>query len=91
LSGGLLLQRHLTGGESRKDTTMINKISAVLTAVLILGSASVAAAATSHKRARHHGYVPRGQLMLLENVPARLADADMKAAINFQSNWNVSY
>ncbi len=70
---------------------MINKISAVLTVVLILGSASVASAATSHKPVRHHGYAPRGRLMLLENVPARAAAADMKAAINFQSNWNVSY
>ena len=35
---------------------MINKISAALTAVLILGSASVASAATAHKPVRHHGY-----------------------------------
>jgi hypothetical protein len=69
---------------------MINKISAVLTAVLILGSASVASAATIHKPLRHYGYAPRGQLLLLENVPARAA-ADINAAVNFQSNWNVSY
>jgi hypothetical protein len=68
---------------------MINKISAVLTIVLSLGSASVASAATSHQR--HHGYAPRGQLMLLENVPAKAAAADMKAAVNFQNNWNISY
>ena len=52
---------------------MINKISAVLTAVLILGSASVASAATTHKLVRHHGFAPRGQLMLLENGPTRAA------------------
>ena len=79
------------GGESRKDATMINKISAVLTAVLILGSASVASAATTHKLVRHHGYAPRGQLMLLENGPTRAAVAEMNAAVHFQSNWNVSY
>ncbi len=70
---------------------MINKISAVLTAALILGSASVASAAATHKLARHHGYAPRGQLMLLENVQARAAAADTKAAVHFQNNWNVSY
>jgi hypothetical protein len=70
---------------------MINKIFAVLTAVLILGSASGASAATTHKQVRHHGYAPRGQLMFLENVPARAAAAGMDAAVNFQSNWNVSY
>jgi hypothetical protein len=80
-----------TGGESRKDTTMINKISAVLTAVLILGSASVASAATTHTPVRHHGNAPRGQLMLLENIRARAPAADTNAAIHFQSNWNVSY
>jgi hypothetical protein len=69
---------------------MINKISAVLTAALILGSASVASAATTHKQVRHHGYAPRGRLMFLENVPARAA-AELNAAVNFQSNWNVSY
>jgi hypothetical protein len=52
---------------------MINKISAVLTVVLILGSAPVASAATRHGPVRHHGYAPRGQLTLLENVPARAA------------------
>ena len=70
---------------------MINKIFAVLTIVLSLGSASVASAATSPKPVRHHGYAPRGQLMLLENVPTRAAVADMNAAVHFQNNWNVSY
>ena len=70
---------------------MINKISAVLAAVLILASAPVASAATTYKPVRHHGYAPRGQLMLLENVAGRTAAADMKAAVNFQSNWDISY
>lgn len=70
---------------------MINKISDVLTIVLIVGSASVASAATAQKPVRHQGYAPRDQFMLLENVPARTAAADMKAAVHFQSNWNVSY
>jgi hypothetical protein len=70
---------------------MINKISAVLTIVLSLGYASVASAATSPKPVRHHGYAPRGRLMLLENVAGRAAAADMKAAVNFQSNWDISY
>jgi hypothetical protein len=70
---------------------MINKISAALTAVLILGSASVASAATTYKPVRHRGYAPRGQLMLLENVRVRTPVADANAAVHFQSNWNVSY
>jgi hypothetical protein len=68
---------------------MINKISTLVTAVLILGSASVASAATIHKPVRHHGYAPRGQLMLLESAPARAAA--INAALHFQNNWNVSY
>jgi hypothetical protein len=35
---------------------MINKISAVLTAVLIFGSASAVSAATIHRPVRHPGY-----------------------------------
>ena len=70
---------------------MINKTSTALTAVLILGSASVASAATTYKPVRHHGYAPRGQLMLLENVRARAAAVDTNAAVRFQSNWDVSY
>ena len=69
---------------------MINKISAALTAVLIFGSASFASAATTHRLVRHHGYAPRSQPLLLEDVPARAAAA-MNRAVNFQSNWNVSY
>ena len=70
---------------------MINKICAVLTAVLIVGSASVASAATTHKPVQHNGYAPRGQLMLLENLRVRAPAADTNAAVHFQSNWNVSY
>ena len=68
---------------------MINKITTIVTAVLILGSASVASAATSHKPVRHHGYAARGPLMLLESAPARAAT--INAAVRFQNNWNVSY
>jgi len=67
---------------------MINKISAVVAAFLILGSASVASAATTHKVTRHHYQAPRGALMLLENAPA---PNSTNAAIDFQSNWDVSY
>jgi uncharacterized MAPEG superfamily protein len=70
---------------------MINKIPAVLTAILILGSASVASAATTDKPVRQHDHAPRGGLMLLENVRARSHAADTNAAVRFQSNWNVSY
>jgi hypothetical protein len=70
---------------------MINKISAVLAAVLILASAPVASAATTYKPVRHHGYAPHSQLMLLENVRARAPAGDTNAAVHFQSNWNVSY
>ena len=65
---------------------MINKISAVVATALILGSASVASAATTHKVVRHHYQAPQGQLMLLENAPAR----GTNAATSFQDNWNVS-
>jgi hypothetical protein len=49
---------------------MINKTSAIAAVALILGSVSVASAAT-HKVVRHHYRAPQGQLMLLENGPAR--------------------
>ena len=44
---------------------MINKIPAFVAVALILGSASVASAATAHKVAHHHYRAPQGQLMLL--------------------------
>ena len=67
---------------------MINKISAVVAAALILGSASVASAATTHKVVRHHYQAPQGQLMLLENAPAQVR---AHQGSNFQDNWDVSY
>ena len=70
---------------------MINKISTVVTAVLILGSASVASAASIHKPVRQHDYARHGQFMLLENVRTRAPARDTNAAVHFQSNWNVSY
>jgi hypothetical protein len=69
---------------------MINKISAVVAAALILGSASVASAATTHKVVRHHYQAPQGQLMLLENAPARVP-YQVNQGSNFQDNWDVSY
>ncbi|MFZ0836596.1 MAG: hypothetical protein WAM77_04010 [Xanthobacteraceae bacterium] len=69
---------------------MINKISAVVAAALILGSASVASAATTHKVVRHHYQAPQGQLMLLENAPARVPH-QVNQGSNFQDNWDVSY
>jgi hypothetical protein len=69
---------------------MINKISAIAAAALILCSASVASAAT-HKAVRHHYEAPQGQLMLLENAPARVASHQGNADTNFQDNWDVSY
>jgi hypothetical protein len=68
---------------------MIKKISAVLAAALILGSASVASAATAQKVGHHYFRAPRGQLMLLENARAHVPAAS--AVHNFQNNWNVSY
>jgi hypothetical protein len=70
---------------------MINKMYAVLTAAVILGSAPVASAATSFKVSRQHDRAPRGRLVLLENVRARTADTHTIAPVHFQSNWNVSY
>ena len=69
---------------------MINKISAVVAATLILGSASVASAATTHKVVRHHYQAPQGQLMLLENAP-RVPVYQGNQGSNFQDNWDVSY
>jgi len=70
---------------------MTNKISAVLTAALILGSAPVATAATSYKVVRQHDHAQRSRLMLLENIRARAPAADTNAAVHFQSNWDLSY
>jgi hypothetical protein len=70
---------------------MINKISTVVAAALILGTASVASAATTHKVVRHHYQAPQGQLMLLENAPARAPAYHGNAVTNFQDNWDVSY
>jgi hypothetical protein len=69
---------------------MINKISAIAAAALILGSASVASAATTHKVVRHHYQAPQGQLMLLENAP-RVPVYQGNQSGNFQDNWDVSY
>jgi hypothetical protein len=65
---------------------MINKTSAIAAVALILGSVSVASAAT-HKVVRHHYWAPQGELMLLENAPARAP----AGGTGFQDNWDVSY
>jgi hypothetical protein len=70
---------------------MINKISAIVAAAVILGCASVASAATTHKVVRHHYQAPQGQLMLLENAPARAPGYQVNQGGNFQDNWDVSY
>jgi hypothetical protein len=70
---------------------MTNKISAIVAAALILGSVSVASAATAHKVAHHHYRAPQGQLMLLENAPAQVPAYRGNAATNFQDNWDVSF
>jgi hypothetical protein len=68
---------------------MTRKISGLLAAALILGSASIASAATVTRHAKHH--VEHGAVMLLENNGAGQAAADERASENFQSNWNIGY
>jgi hypothetical protein len=72
----------------QKDTTMTRKISGLLAAALILGSASIASAATAKHAQRH---VEHGSVMMLENNGAGHAAADERASENFQSNWNIGY
>jgi hypothetical protein len=70
---------------------MITK--SILAAALILGSASIASAATFHKPVRHYHHYP--VIMLLENNPAALTywqnEANTEAAIRFQEQWDNSY
>jgi hypothetical protein len=72
---------------------MITKISSILAAALILGSASIASAATMHKPVRHYHQYPA--IMLLENNRAALTywqnEANTEAAIRFQEQWDNSY
>jgi hypothetical protein len=68
----------------------MTKISSILAAVIILGSASVASAATVTKAAKHN-HVERGAVMLLEDNGARGAGAGTAAAESFQDNWNIGY
>jgi len=70
---------------------MVNKIAAIAAAALILGSASVASAATTHKVVHRQYQAPRGQLMLLENAPPRVPVYQGNQGSNFQDNWDVSY
>ena len=69
---------------------MTRKFSGLLAAALeILGSASIASAATVTRHAKHH--VEHGSVMLLENNGAGQAASDQRASENFQSNWNIGY
>ena len=72
---------------------MFTRISSILAAGLILGSASIASAATVHKPARHYHHHPA--IMLLEDNPAGTArsqaEANTEAAIRFQEQFDNSY
>ena len=85
-----LTTSQVDGIRFERISTMTNKISAIVAAALILGSASVASAATAHKVVHRHYQAPQGQLMLLENAP-RVPAYQGNAATNFQDNWDVSY
>jgi hypothetical protein len=68
----------------------MTKFSNLLTAAIILGSASIASAATVTHAAKHQ-HAERGSVLLLEDHGARAAGAGTAAAENFQDNWNVGY
>jgi hypothetical protein len=68
---------------------MIRKISGFLAAALILGSASIASAATVTKHVKQHA--EHGSVRLLEDNGAGGAAADTRAAERFQDNWNIGY
>ena len=72
-----------------KDNVM-TKISSILAVAIILASASIASAATV-KAAKHHRYIERGAVMLLENNGAHAAGGGTSAAEHFQNNWNIGY
>jgi hypothetical protein len=68
----------------------MTRFSSLLAAAIILGSASIASAATVTHAAKHH-HVERGSVMLLEDNGARGAGAGTAAAESFQDNWNIGY
>jgi hypothetical protein len=69
---------------------VMTKIFSILAVAIILGSASIASAATV-KAAKHHRHIERGAVMLLENNGARATGGGTSAAERFQSNWNIGY
>jgi len=73
---------------------MITRISSILAAAVILGSASIASAAAVHKPVKHY-YQHRPAIMLLEDNPASIAasqaEANTEAAERFQSQFDNSY
>ena len=72
---------------------MFTRILSALSAALILGSVSIASAATIRSHVRHYYHQP--PVMLLENNPAALTywrnEANTEAAIRFQEQWDNSY
>jgi hypothetical protein len=72
---------------------MFARILSALSAALILGSVSIASAATIHHPVRH--YYNQHPVMLLENNPAALTywqnEANTEAAIRFQEQWDIGY
>ena len=74
---------------------MFTRISTALSAAMILGSVSIASAATIHHPVRHY-YHHQHPVMLLENNPAAARpagqnEANTEAAIRFQEQWDVGY
>jgi hypothetical protein len=74
---------------------MFTRISTALSAAMILGSVSIASAATIHHPVRHY-YHHQHPVMLLENNPAAARtywqnEAITEAAIRFQEQWDVGY
>jgi hypothetical protein len=70
---------------------MTGKLATILAAALIVGSASIASAATVHKQVKHHG---QSAIMLLENRPAGAYgqnEANTQAAERFQEQFDNSY
>jgi hypothetical protein len=73
---------------------MFTRICLALSAALILGSVTVASAATIHTPVRRYFY-HQHPAMLIENNPAALTywqnEANTEAAIRFQEQWDNSY
>jgi hypothetical protein len=73
---------------------MFTRISTAVSAAVILGSVSIASAATIHHPVRYDYH--RHPVMLLENNSAAARtywqnEANTEAAIRFQEQWDVGY